>query len=55
MIVQAIKTKRVEPGDSLEAILDSSLKQLSEGQIVVISSKIIALCENQVRPIEGTD
>jgi len=48
MKVQTFKTKKIRPGDNLYRIFDSSLPQLTEKSVVVITSKIVALCENRV-------
>ncbi|HSX04886.1 MAG TPA: coenzyme F420-0:L-glutamate ligase [Candidatus Saccharimonadales bacterium] len=56
MIVTPIKTRKVLPGAlSIEALLDEALPALSEQSIVVVTSKVVSLCENNVRPLEGTD
>jgi F420-0:gamma-glutamyl ligase len=56
MKVAAIKTRKVLPGAlSVLELLDESLPALSEGAIVAVTSKVVALCENSVLPIEGTD
>jgi len=48
--VCGIKTHRIEPGESLEAILDRYLPSLEEKAIVAITSKIVSLCQNRVIP-----
>jgi putative folate metabolism gamma-glutamate ligase len=48
MQVRAVKTHRISPDESLEAILDKYLPQLSERSVVVITSKIVSLCQNRV-------
>lgn len=55
MIVTPITTPIVAPGDSLTAILDRALPTLPPRSIVVVTSKIVALCENQTVPLDGTD
>lgn len=48
MIVTAIKTERVSPEkQSLSDFLDRSLVSLSENSLVVITSKVVALCEGR--------
>lgn len=55
MRVQAIKTQRIRAGEiSLEELLDDSISTLADGSIVVISSKVVALCENRVVDIKST-
>lgn len=53
MIVTPLKTKKILPGDNLEEILDKSLPTLSENSVIVISAKIIALCEGNVVKNDG--
>lgn len=49
MLVTAFHTKKILPNDDLLHILLESLpKKLSEKSIVVVTSKIIALCEGRV-------
>jgi len=46
--VTPIKTEVVKPGDNLEDFLLASIKSLPEKSILVVTSKIVALCENRV-------
>ena len=49
MIVRAYKTKKVLVGDNLEEILLESLPDhMQENSVVVVTSKIIAICEGRV-------
>ena len=48
MIVTSYKTRAVIIGDSLLNILNDSLPTLSDGDIVVVTSKIISICEEAV-------
>ena len=49
MQVSAYKTKKILPRDNLPQILEESLPAtLSENSVVVVTSKIIALCEGRV-------
>jgi len=51
MKVEAIKTRLVHAGEiSLNDLLSESIKTLPENSIVVIASKVVALCENRVVP-----
>jgi len=51
MIITPIKTEKILPKQmSLETLLDSSLKKFPEKSILVITSKIVALCEGRVLP-----
>ncbi len=48
MIVTAIKTEKVSPrSTTLVALLDRSLKKFPDTSILVITSKIVALCEGR--------
>lgn len=56
MNIQTIKTRRITPGLlTLEALIDESVTALDEGSVVVISSKIVSLCQSNVVSIENTD
>lgn len=53
MIVTPIKTNRVEAGSiSLAELLDTYLTRVSEGDIVAITSKLVSICENRVKPLD---
>jgi F420-0:gamma-glutamyl ligase len=52
MIVRTLKTGKVLAGRmSITDLLASALSELQEEDILAVSSKIVALCENNVRPI----
>lgn len=53
MQVKAIKTKKVVVGNELFEILDKYLPRLREKEVVIIASKIIALCQNDVIKNDG--
>ncbi len=56
MNVRAIKTDKILAGkSSIFEILDKYVDQLSEGSIVAIASKIVALCEGRVVPVDAVD
>jgi putative folate metabolism gamma-glutamate ligase len=56
MNIKAIKTQKVRPGDELYKILDESLPSLEENTIVVITSKIISICQgNFVKKEPGVE
>ncbi|MET1032987.1 MAG: coenzyme F420-0:L-glutamate ligase [Candidatus Saccharimonadales bacterium] len=56
MIAQSIKTQLVSPGScTLFELLDASLKDIPEGSVLAITSKIVSLCEGSTVPIDGTD
>lgn len=53
MKVTPIKTEKVLPrSTTLVALLDRSLKKFPEGSILAITSKIVALCEGRVLPLQ---
>lgn len=53
MKVKAYKTKKVVKGDNLFKILDTSLPRLNEKDILVISSKIISICQGRIVKKDG--
>lgn len=56
MKVTAIKTDRIVAGKkSIYEVLDDHLPGPKEGSVVVITSKIVGLCENRVVPIGSID
>lgn len=50
MKTTALKTHRIECKESLHAILDRYIPALAENSIVVITSKIVSLCQERVVP-----
>lgn len=48
MHTKAIKTHKINIGESLERILDQYLNHLNDGDIVAITSKIVSLCQGRV-------
>jgi len=48
MQVTTHKTRRIVPGDSLLELIDAHLPPVAEQTIVVVTSKIISLCEGSV-------
>lgn len=51
-----IKTRILHPPkDNLFEILDTSLTELRDGDVVCITSKVVAIHEGRCVPIEGTD
>ncbi len=56
MIVTAVKTPKItsQSGD-IYAVLDSSLPTLHDGDIVVITSKIVSICEGSIIPVGDID
>ncbi len=53
MNIVAIKTKKIVVGDKLEAILDACVRDLHEEDVLVITSKIISICEGRVVKNDG--
>ena len=52
MIVKPIKTPIVKKNYDLFALIRDSLRELEEKSIVVVTSKVVALCEGSVVPIK---
>mgnify|MGYP000682790101 CR=1 FL=1 len=53
MIVTALKTEKVLPrSTTLTAFLERSLKKFPANSILVITSKVVALCEGRVVPLQ---
>lgn len=55
MQISSIKTKKVSAHDDLYQILDESISNLQENSVVVVTSKIVALCEGRVADPEQID
>jgi F420-0:gamma-glutamyl ligase len=55
MIVTTRKTPPVVPGDALFDVLDAAIPTLDERSVVAVSSKIVAICEGSVVPMETGD
>jgi dihydrofolate synthase / folylpolyglutamate synthase len=54
MNIQAIRTEVVRhKSTSLTSLLDRSVSQISERSILVITSKVVSLCEGRVREMRG--
>ncbi len=51
MIVTAIKTEKIHVKQPIEQILDVSLPVLREKMILVVTSKIVSICEGATNPI----
>ncbi len=47
MLVEAIKTHRIECGENLEQIIDKYVTNINERAILVITSKIISICQGR--------
>lgn len=54
MEITAIKTKPIIPGDSLLDFLDMYLPPLEEREIIVITSKIVSICEGAIVKNNGS-
>lgn len=56
MIVKPIKTKSIRAGEiSIYQLLDKYVKNLKDKDIVVLTSKIVSLCQNNVVPVGSVD
>jgi F420-0:gamma-glutamyl ligase len=56
MQIKAIKTAKILPGaTTLTALLDEALPVVTEKSVVVVTSKVVSLCEDGVVPIDDTD
>jgi len=56
MKIEAIKTDKIRAGSiELFELLDKNIMRIEEGTVLVVTSKIVALCEKHVVPIEGSD
>lgn len=56
MVVRPVKTERILPAKrTIFEVLDESLPQLDEKTVVVITSKIVAMCEGRVIRKEDAD
>lgn len=53
MKVKGIKTKKVVVGDDLHKLLDEYLPKLKEKDVVIITSKIVAICQGRVVKNDG--
>jgi len=51
MNIKTLKTEKITVGAKLSDILDSSIPSVSEHSIVVVTSKIVAICEGRVEKI----
>lgn len=54
MHVKAIKTHLIQPGELVENILDRHLPSISEQTILVLTSKIISICQGRILPKTST-
>src|SRR5438034_11311086 len=54
MIVNAYKTHKIQLGDTLYEILDKYLPMLEEKSVVVITSKIVSICQGNAVKNDGT-
>jgi dihydrofolate synthase / folylpolyglutamate synthase len=55
MQVTPIKTNRVEPNDDIFELIKTHVTQLPEKSVLVITSKVVALCEGVVVKIDKDD
>lgn len=54
MIVKAYKTPKVVVGNNIFTILDTCLPNIQENSVVVITSKIISICQGRVVKNDGS-
>lgn len=56
MIARAIHARKITAGScTIFELLDEALQELPERSVVVVTSKIVSLCEGRVLPMAGTD
>jgi F420-0:gamma-glutamyl ligase len=56
MLVKAIKTPPILSGSmSIFELLDSALSTVDEQEIIVVTSKVVSLCENRTIPVGSID
>lgn len=56
MKIKVIKTGKISAGDKdILSLLSEFLPHLKDGEVVVIASKIVSLCENNIIPIGSID
>lgn len=53
MIVTSYRTRKILPGENFFNVLDSSLPTLKEKDVVVITSKIVSICQRRVVKNDG--
>lgn len=54
MIIKTVKTPKITPrSTTLEALVEQAIDHLGEGSILAVSSKVAALCEGRVAPLDG--
>lgn len=53
MTVTSYKTKKITSGDTLHEILDTYLPKLEEKSVVVITSKIVSICQGNIVKDDG--
>jgi putative folate metabolism gamma-glutamate ligase len=56
MKVTSVKTDKILPGGAtLTEMLDKHLDKLAEGNVLAVTSKVVALCENRVVPTDKAE
>ncbi|HEV8636462.1 MAG TPA: coenzyme F420-0:L-glutamate ligase [Chloroflexota bacterium] len=55
MQVQPVRTRPVRPGEHLLALLDAHLPPLADGDVLAVTSKIVALCQDRVARDDGAE
>lgn len=53
MIIDAVPTRKVIPGQPVSDILDEYVRVLQEKDILTVTSKIVSICEGRVIPNDG--
>lgn len=54
MLIRPIRTKVFKEGESLISFIEKHVKKLSDGSILVVTSKIVSLSEKRVRVIKDS-
>lgn len=56
MVISPIKTNKIKPGTiKLVELIDQYLPDIEENQIIVVTSKLVSLCENRVISQDSID
>jgi len=56
MIVKAIKTPKILPyTNTISSVIGAAITELKDGSILVVTSKIVSICENRVVPTDQAD
>jgi len=56
MKISSVKTHKITSKErGIAKILDKYLKDIAEYSVLVVTSKVVAICEGRIAPIEGSD